>query len=352
MGGIPARVMKMRGETKGMRRAAIVGTGSYLPEDVRRNDFFEGLSLKSVDEVYFDHTGAEERRIAPPYMKSSDMEYEAGKRAIESAGIKPEEIDLIIVSSLIPDEIQPQNAALIQHKLGAKSAAAINLDSACSSFINGLIVANSLIANGTCNAILVISAAITTRTLDYTDTTCTMFGDGAGAAVLKPAKTRGCGLIVSDFFSDGSFYYTMGRKLKKPRGYEGMKNYIEQLPERVMFYVDKEKRYEELKDAAKNRPAENAKRALQKAGLTSADIDHLFLHQPHKLLIDCWREGIGVPKEKTYDTLKKYGNISNASIPVTLDEVVRSSKIKRNDIVVFCSQGLGFNFSTAIFRWE
>lgn len=335
-----------------MRRAIIVGTGSYLPEDVRRNDFFSSLNLKSVDEVYFDHTGAEERRIAPSYMKSSDMEYEAGKRAIDYAGIKPEEIDLIIVSSLIPDEIQPQNAVLIQHKLGAAKAGTINLDSACSSFINGLVVANSLIANGTCNTILVISAAITTRTLDYTDTTCIMFGDGAGAAVLKPSKTEGGGLIANDFFSDGSFYYTMGRKLKKPRGYEGIKNYIEQLPEKVMFYVDKEKNYEELKDAAKNKPVENANRALKKAGLDAGDINHLFLHQPHKLLIDYWREGIDVPEEKTHHTLKKYGNISNASIPVTLDEVVRSGKIKRDDIVVFCSQGLGFNFATAIFRWE
>ncbi len=335
-----------------MRKAVIVGTGSYIPEDVRRNEFFDNLRLKSVDDAYFNYTGAEERRIAPPHMKSSDMEYEAGKRAIESAGIKPEDIDMIIVSSLIPDEIQPQNAVLIQHKLGAKRAGTINLDTACSSFINGLIVANSLVANDTCNTILVISAAITTRTLDYTDTTCTMFGDGAGAAVLKPVKSEGSGLIASDFFSDGSFYYTMGRKLKKPRGYEGIKNYIEQLPEKVMFYVDKEKKYEELKDAAKNKPIENAKNALNKAGLASADINHLFLHQPHRMLIDYWREGIGVPKEKTYDTLKKYGNISNASIPVTLDEVVRSGKIKRDDIVVFCSQGLGFNFATAIFRWE
>ncbi len=335
-----------------MRRAVIVGTGSYLPEEIRRNDFFNGLKLKSVDEVYFDHTGAEERRVAPPYMKSSDMEYEAGKRAIKSAGINPEEIDLIIVSSLIPDEIQPQNAVLMQHKLGAKRASAINLDTACSSFINGLIVANSLIANCTCNTILVISAAITTRTLDYTDTTCTMFGDGAGAAVLKPAGKEGNGLIVSDFFSDGSFYYTMGRKLKKARGYDGIKNYIEQLTEKVMFYVDKEKKYEELKDAAKNKPVENAKNALKKAGLTSADIDHLFLHQPHRMLIDYWRDGIGVSREKTHDTLKKYGNISNASIPVTLDEVVKSDKIKKDEIVVLCSQGLGFNFATVIFRWE
>ncbi len=335
-----------------VRRAVICGTGSYLPDDVRGNDFFESLPLESVDEVYFDNSGAEERRVAPPWMKSSDMECEAGRRALESAGIPSDEVDMIIVSSLIPDEVQPQNAVLVQHRLGASKAAAINLDTACSSFINALIVGNALIANRTCETVLVISAAITTRTLDYTDTTCTMFGDGAGAVVLVPADRNGYGLVASDSFCDGRFYHTMGRKKKRPRrsGEGGLKE--DNLDERVMFYVDKEKKYDELKQAAREKPVENVMKVLEKAGMGPDDIDHLFLHQPHRFLLEYWRKGIGVPPERCHDTLRKYGNISNASIPVTLDETVRKGKISDGETVVFCSQGLGFNFAAVILRWR
>ncbi|MBI5749621.1 MAG: 3-oxoacyl-ACP synthase III family protein [Nitrospinae bacterium] len=334
------------------RRAAIVGTGSYLPETVRTNEWFEKFELLTSGTEIFDDSGVIERRVIPDHMKSSDIELLACENVLKKTGINAEEIDLILCNSNIHDQLQPGNGCLIQHKLGAKNAGAFNFDSACTSFINCLIIANSMIVTGECETILIVSSTTWTRVADYTEKKCMLMGDGAGAAILKPVKTEGRGYLGSYFISDGSLYHTMGRKVKKPEGWKGERTYYNGDPEKLYLFIDRTKEgLDKIRELGPVQTVEITKKALQKCGLTIKDIDFFITHQPARELVDSWRKGLGLKEGQYHDTLKKYGNLSNASIPVTLDEAVSQGMLKGDDIVVFSAPGMGWNHSSIVFRW-
>lgn len=335
-----------------MKRATIVGTGAYLPEPIRTNDWFQKFDLITSGAEFFDNCRVKTRRVVPDTMKSSDMEVLACRDALKNSDIEAEEIDLILCNSNIPDQLQPGNACLVQHQLGAGNAGAFNLDSACTSFINGLILANSMIAAGECETILVVSSTTWTRIADYTEKKCIAMGDGAAAVVLKPAKTSGRGYLGSSLMSDGSLYHTMGRKIKKPEGWKGYRTYYNGDPERLYLFVDRNKEgLDRLKEMGPTQTVEIAQKALAKCGLAVQDIDFFLCHQPARELIDSWREGLELDRNQYHDTFEKYGNLSNASIPVTLNEAASEGMIKDGDIVVFSAPGMGWNLSSAVFRW-
>ncbi|MBI3815063.1 MAG: 3-oxoacyl-ACP synthase III family protein [Nitrospinae bacterium] len=335
-----------------LRKAAIVGTGSYLPETIRTNEWFEKFELLTSGTEIFDDSGVKERRVVSDEMKSSGMEILACQDALKKTGIKAEEIDLILCNSNIHDQLQPGNAFLIQHKLGAKNAGAFNFDSACTSFINCLIIANSMIAGGECETILIVSSTTWTRVADYTEKKCMLMGDGAGAVILKPAKTEGRGYLGSYFISHGDLYYTMGRKVKKPEGWKGERTYYNGDPEKLYLFIDRTKEgLDKIRELGPVQTVEITKKALQKCGLTIKDIDFFITHQPAKFILEAWRNSLGLKEGQYYDTLARYGNLSNASIPVNLDGALRLNMLQDDDIVAFSSHGMGVNVSSAIFRW-
>ena len=335
-----------------MRKAAIVGTGAYIPENIRTNEWFEKFDLVSSGTDIFDNGGVKERRVISDEMKSSDMEVLACRNALEKTGIDANEIDLILCNSNIQDQLQPGNACLIQHKLSANNAGAFNFDSACTGFINCLILSSSMIAIGECETILIVSSTTGTRIADYTEKKCMLIGDGAGAAILKPAKTKGRGYLGSSFISDGSLYHTMGRKVKKPEGWKGKRTYFSGDPEKLYLFIDRTKEgLDKINELGPVQTVEVTKKALNKCGLKVEDIDFFICHQAARQLVDAWRKGLNLKENQYYDTLADYGNLSNASIPVTSNEAINQKMIKDDDIVVFSAPGMGWNLSSAVFRW-
>lgn len=323
-----------------------------MPETVRTNEWFEKLDLMSSGTDIFDDSGVSKRRVVSDEMKSSDMEVLACRDVLEKTGINAKEIDLIFCSSNVPDQLQPGNACLIQHKLGAANAGAFNFDSACTSFINCLILANSMIMTGECETILIVSSTTGTRIADYTEKKCMLIGDGAAAAILKPVKKEGRGYLGSYFISDGSFYHTMGRKVKKPEGWKRERTYYSGDPEKLYLFVDRTKEgLDKIKELGPVQTVEITKKALNKCGLKVEDMDFFICHQAARQLVDAWRKGLNLKEGQYYDTLANYGNLSNASIPVTLNEAINQKMIKDDDIVVFSAPGMGWNFSSAVFRW-
>ncbi|KFZ40578.1 MULTISPECIES: beta-ketoacyl-ACP synthase III [Thermoactinomyces] len=326
-----------------MRSVGILGTGSYLPEKVLTNADLEKM-VDTNDEWIVSRTGIRERRIAAPEEASSDLSVKAAEKALKKAGIRAEELDMIIVTTVTPDMNFPATACLVQDRLGAKKAATFDLSAACTGFIYGISTGAQFIATGVYKYVLVIGVECLSRIVDWTDrNTCVLFGDGAGAAVLGPVE-EGYGFLSFELGGDGSG----GNLLNLPAGGSRLPASEKTIRERL-HYVHMSGR-EVFKFAV--RVMGNAtEEALAKAGLSKEDIDFLVPHQANIRIIDSAVKRLGLTEDKVVVNLDRYGNMSSASIPVALDEAVERGLIKKGDTMVLCGFGGGLTWGATVLKW-
>jgi len=326
-----------------MIHARITGTGAYAPKKIITNNDLTRL-VDTSDEWIIERTGIKERRIAEKDQTTSDLAYEAGKRALKAAGIGPQDLDLILVATMTPDTILPSMGCVLQHKLGAKNAAAFDIAAACSGFIFGLSVADAFIKAGVYKNILLVGAEVLSRFTDWEDrTTCILFGDGAGAVVIqRQAGKRG--ILSTHLHSDGS----LGDLLHVPAGGATHPASHDTIRKRMHFI--KMKGNETFKAAV--RALEGVvQEALEHNKVKPEEIDFLVPHQANLRIIQAMAQRLNMPMEKVVLTLPKYGNTSAASIPMALDEAVRDGRIKENHLLLFEAFGGGLTWASALVRW-
>jgi 3-oxoacyl-[acyl-carrier-protein] synthase III len=320
------------------RYSRITGTGSYLPpQRVTNADLATQLAAKGVetsDQWIVERTGIRARHFAAPDVTSSDLGVEAAKRALEAAGRQAGDIDLIIVATSTPDMVFPSSAAILQNKLGVAGCPAFDVQAVCSGFVYALTVADAMIRTGSASKALVIGAEVFSRILDFNDrTTCVLFGDGAGAVVLEASDTPG--ILASDLHADGKHVGILcvpgtvagGKVLGDP---------LLKMDGQAVFKLA----VGVLEDAARA--------TLKKAGKTEADIDWLIPHQANIRIMQGTAKKLKMPLEKLVVTVHEHGNTSAASIPLALDDAVRSGKVKKGDTLMLEGVGGGFTWGAVL----
>ncbi|MCC6319523.1 MAG: ketoacyl-ACP synthase III [Gemmatimonadaceae bacterium] len=324
--------------------AYLAGLGTYAPARVMRNADFAALGLETNDEWIVQRTGISERRIAAPDETNCSMSAAASRVAMERAGVSPGELDIIVLGTASPDRLLPSTAVDLQAALGAKRAAAFDVMAACSSWLYGLIVAEGLMASGGAETALVIGTEKLTTIVDWKDrSTCVLFGDGAGAAVLKRSR-HGKGILSTFMRSDG----TLAELLYRPHG-GAAHPFSQQVLDDRSFYVKMEGR-EVFKHAVRSM-SEAADRALDGARLTGADIDLMIPHQANIRIIEATAKHAGVPMDKVYVNVDRYGNTSSASIGLALDEAVQRGRVTEGSTVLLVAFGAGFTWASLVVRF-
>jgi len=321
-----------------MTRAKISGVGSYVPPKIVTNDDLS-KTVETSDQWIRERTGITERRVSDENTATSDLALIAAQKALASAKVAAEEIELILVCTCSPDSLFPSTACILQDKLGAGSAAAFDLSAACSGFNYGLATASSFIESGKYKKILLVGADTLTKYLDWTDRgTCILFGDGAGAVVLE-ATTENQGVLASWLKAEGS----LGKYLTMPGG--GSRD-----PEEKNGRFIRMDGKEVFKFAV--RILETSIYEVLKIGaLNLSDIDLFIPHQANIRIIDHVTKKLGLPKEKVYVNLQKYGNTSAASIPIALDEAFAEGKIQPGNLLILSGFGAGLTSCANIIRW-
>ncbi|MFZ5606521.1 MAG: beta-ketoacyl-ACP synthase III [Pseudomonadota bacterium] len=320
--------------------ARIAGTGSYLPEKVLTNDDLAKM-VDTSDEWIAARTGIRERHVAAEGETTSDLGYQAALRALEAAGVGADEIDLLVVGTTTPDLIFPSTACLIQHRLGIAGCPAFDVNAACSGFIYALTIADKFIRSGAAKTALVIGAETLTRMLDWSDRgTCVLFGDGAGAAVLKAdAET---GILSTHMHADGS----KKELLWNPVGVSaGFKPGEDNAGVRVMMTGN-----EVFKHAVKALDAV-VEEALESNGLERTAIDWLVPHQANLRIIEATAKRLEMPMDRVVVTVDRHGNTSSGSVPLALDEAVRSGRVQRGQLLLLEAFGGGFTWGSALLRY-
>ncbi len=321
----------------------IAATGRYLPDRVVTNSELETM-MDTSDEWIRERTGIRERRIAPADVGAAELGAEAAKVAMCRAGVQAGEIDLIVVSTATPDRLLPSTACDIQALLGATNAAAFDISAACSGFIYALGVAEGHLAANRGEVALVISAEKMTGIVDWSDrSTAVLFGDGAGAAVVR-RSTGGRGILSSYIRSDG----TLAELLWRPAG--GVKIPMDYAVLDERSHLVKMAGREVFKAAVRSM-ADAADQALLRAGLTGEDIDIFIPHQANIRIIEATARYAKVPMEKVFVNVDRYGNMSSATIPVALDEALEQGRIKPGDNILMAAFGAGFTWASAVIRW-
>ena len=321
----------------------IVATGRYLPERVVTNEEL-AKTVDTNDEWIRERTGIHERRIAPPEMGAADMAANASRIAMERAGIHPGELDLIVLSTATPDRLLPSTACDLQALLGATNAAALDVSAACTGFIYAMSMAEGYIAAGRGEVALVVSTEKMSAIVDWGDrSTCVLFGDGAGAAIVRKAS-NGRGIISSFIRSDGTLAELLwrpggGAKIPMDIAVLDEKNHLVKMAGREVF------------KAAVRSMAESADQALLRAGLTGPDIDLFVPHQANMRIIEATAKYANVPMEKVFVNVHRYGNMSSATLPVALDEAIEQGRIKPGDDVMMVAFGAGFTWGSMVVRW-
>lgn len=325
-----------------MSNVGIVSLGQYLPKRVLTNFDLEKM-VETSDEWIFTRTGIKERRIAGKDEKNSDMAIKAARKAIQGAHLDPAKLELIIVATISPDSNFPSVACLVQKAIHAPSAAAFDISAACSGFLYALTTAKQFIQNGVYKNALVIASEKITTYVNWNDrNTCVLFGDGAGACVLKPvAGRRG---ILSDYMHAQGHFGDLMMVVAREREPLDQKTTMMALPHIAM-------EGKELFKVAVNSMAEAVIIAVQKAGLKLEDIDYIVPHQANDRIISAVAKKLNVPKEKIFINIDRYGNMSAASIAVALCEAVTQKKIRIGDHVALVTFGAGLVSAANVVRW-
>lgn len=326
-----------------MRHVKIIGTGSYLPNHRLSNDDLSTM-VDTSDEWILTRTGIRERRITTG-MNTSDLAYEAGLRALDSAGLKAEEIDLIICATITPDYFMPSCACIVQERLGATKAAAFDLTAACTGMIYGMVTAEQFIKSGMYDNILVIGTEVLSKVLDWDDrSTCVLFGDGAGAVVVSVSEDDG-GILASQLEADGSKHsYLTCPAIPLQNPYILSKEDVKEQPRIKMLG-------QEVFKFAVRTITDNINTVIEKAQLTYDDISYIIPHQANHRIIEQASKFSGLPMEKFFMNLDRYGNTSAASIGIALDELVASGKVKKGDIIILVGFGGGMTSGAILVKW-
>ncbi len=322
----------------------IVGIGVHVPEKVLTNFDLEQM-VDTSDAWIRQRTGIAERRIAADGIATSDLAVEAAKAALDDAGVTADEVDLILVTTSTPDMLMPSTACLVQAKLGVAGCAAFDMQAACTGFVYGFTVAAQFIETGMYKTVLLIGADTFSKYLDWQDRrTCVLFGDGAGAVVLRQVE-EGYGLLSSYLAGDGQG----SDLLKIPAGGSALPG-NEYSVENKLHCVQMSGN-EVYKFAVRAVPEATLK-AVEKAGLTVDDLDYFVPHQANIRIIDAAAKRLGINKEKIIVNLEKYGNTSTASIPLALYDLYASGGLKRGDVLLFVGFGAGLTWGANVIRWS
>ncbi|MBI4499714.1 MAG: ketoacyl-ACP synthase III [Gemmatimonadetes bacterium] len=322
----------------------LAGTGRYVPERVLTNADFERM-VDTSDQWIIERTGIRERHIASAEETIACMATSACRQVLEAAGVGVEEVDSLVVGTASPDRFLPSQACDIQKVLGANNAAAFDVGAACSGFLYGLNVAEGLIAAGTGKNVLVVGAERLSKITDYEDrTTCILFGDGAGATLVRPSSDGKRGILGNYQKTDGR----LGDLLYRSSGGANEPPSEEMLKGRG-YFIHMAGR-ETFKSAVRSM-ADACDQALSRAGLTGDQVDLLIPHQANMRIIEATAKHAGLPMDRVYVNIDRYGNTSAASIPIALDECVRSGRITAGSIVLMVAFGGGFTWASVVVRW-
>ena len=323
--------------------AGIVGMGQAYPNGVLTNADLEKI-VDTSDDWITTRTGIKQRHKAADNEYTSQFGVKAAQQALERAGLKAEDIEIIVCATTTPDQIMPSTGALIQAEIGATNAAGMDVFAACSGFIYGITMVESMIRTGQIKYALVIGAEVLTKYVDYTDrSTCVIFGDGAGAAVLAPVE-EGKGILATKIRSDGRYeeqLYASGGGTKLGTSHQT-------IDDGLHFFRMKGN---ELFKVAVRSMTEISAEMLAKAGYTIEDIDMVIPHQANQRITDAVASRLGVPEEKVYSNIAEHGNTSSASIPIALDECIQSGKIKSGDLVLLTAFGGGATWGGTVIRF-
>ena len=327
-----------------VRRVEIKSLATYVPPRLLTNADLEKM-VDTTDDWIMQRTGIRQRHIVEPGVATSDLAAEAAKEAIKRAGLKPEDIDLIVVGTVTPDMLFPSTACLVQHKIGATKAWGFDLSAACSAFTYALTVGSQLVAAGNVRNALVIGADVMSSIIDYTDrATCVLFGDGAGAVVLAPSSDPNVGILDFEHMIDGGG----GAALCMPAGGSRMPASHETVDQRL-HYV-KQDGQTVFKFAVRN-TGEICERLLKRNNLTGDDLDLFVSHQANKRIIMSAAERIGMPEAKVVINIDRFGNTTAATIPLALNDAVESGRLKKGHLIMLTSVGAGFTVGSLLVRW-
>ena len=330
-------------EKRDKRKIKITGSGFYTPDKVLTNFDLEKI-VDTSDEWIITRTGIKERRVASDKEATSDLAIEASRRALKDAGLKVKHIDMIMMATSTPDTIFPSTACWIQKGLGADHVPAFDVSAGCTGFLYGMILAESMILNGTAKRILLAGGELLTRITNYKDrSTCVLFGDAAGAVVLEESDDES-GMLSYYWKADGR----LGDLLCQPAGGTRIPPSYEAIEKDLQYLAMKGN--EVFKHAVK-RMGEAALEALKSAGLKKENIDYFIPHQANIRIIDATGRRLKLPEEKVYSNIDRYGNVSVASIPISLHELKQDGKLKKGDIIVMDAFGAGFTWAAVVYRW-
>lgn len=319
----------------------IIGTGACVPDGIVTNKALEKL-VDTSDEWIVSRTGIKERRRTNSTEASSDLASEAAKRALKDAGVRPDQVDLILVATATPDMLFPSTACLVQQKLGIRTIPAFDLSAVCTGFIYGLATADAFIRSGMYKTILLIGVDTLTKFVDYKDRgTCVIFGDGAGAVVIKATEKKQ-GIIASRLYADGSKW----DYIHLPGGGSRIPSYR---TDRGTYYL-KMKGHDTFKAAV--RGLEQAIMELVKqCRISIADIDIVIPHQANIRIIEALVKKLDYPLDKIFVDIQKYGNTSAASVPIALHEALEERRIQKGNIVLTVAFGSGLTWGANLIRW-
>lgn len=326
-----------------LQRVRIAGTGSAVPDRIMPNSELAQM-VETNDEWITSRTGIKERRIVAAGESTGDLAFRAAQRACESAKVDPKDIDLLICATISPDYIFPATAAIVAARLGATNAGAFDLEAACTGFVYGLSVGWKFVQTGMYQNVLVVGADSMTRITDFTDrNTCVLFGDGAGAVVLQPTTTES-DILFASLHADGSRPDIMWI----PTGGSKTPTTPQTVAERGQFLRIKGR---EVYKFAVIKFVELIHEALDKSNLTLDQVDLVIPHQVNLRIIEASAERLKVPLDKFFVNIQKYGNTSGGSVPLALDEAVRSGRLKRGNLVLLVAFGAGLTWGSALLRW-
>jgi 3-oxoacyl-[acyl-carrier-protein] synthase III len=324
-------------------RAEIKSLATYVPPRLLTNADLEKM-VETSNEWIMQRTGIRERHIVDSGVATSDLAKEAAIAAIANAGLAPDDIDLIVVGTVTPDMLFPSTACLVQDKIRARRAWGFDLSAACSAFTYSLTVGSQMITAGAAKHVLVIGADVMSSIIDYTDrATCVLFGDGAGAVVLGPARD-GYGILDFEHYVDGSG----GPALCMPAG-GSLRPASHETVDQHLHFV-KQEGHTVFKFAVRN-TGDVCERLLHRNNLTAADVDLFISHQANKRIIMSAAERLGLPEEKVIINIERFGNTTAATIPLALNDAMSSGQLKKGQTLLLASVGAGFTVGAVLLRW-